>query len=472
MNVAQNEKPIVIIGAGISGLTLSILMRHFGKKVIVFEKRSPYTPNDEEDVRSFNLTITERGMKSLRSIGVEKEVIDASVSLKSRIIHHPAACVCKSEISEQSYGEEKDDMLYSIPRTTLVNLLYEKARANAKADIVFNQELVEVNKALSTLKLRDTTTYEETEIEYSLLIGADGAYSKVRSYMLLGEIMDFKISYFDWFYKKFVISPQDGKALRMDPNSLHVFPKKGGLVVAIPNQDHSFSSIYCTRISDPSDVKSKRANHEMEQRFLNDFPHLYRLGERVRTTFEESKISGLVTVNISQWTVEGNVVLVGDAAHAVFPFYGQGMNSALQDCRQLVASLEKCEYISDAINEYEIAQKASTSALSALCTKHFHYLQEGCTSPLNDSRRFVNKFLSKFNKDLWKSEYHMVAQTEIPYDMVVRILNKQKRYRKLFSIFVLDYLVAGLIVVKKRLQKPFKRRKPVNHELNLELGSI
>lgn len=459
MNQKKTDKPIVIVGAGISGLTLSILLKQHGKKVIVIEKRSPYQPNDPEDARSFNLTITERGMKSFRSIGIEKKILKHSVPLKSRIIHYPADCACQEEQSRQFYGSEANDMIFSIPRTELIHILYKEAEKNKNSEIKFDTELVEINKNSSSAVFRSHNTGEETTIKYEFLIGADGAYSKVRQYILLGEVVDFQINYFNWFYKKFIISADDGKALNMDPLALHVFPKKEALIVAIPNRDESFSCIYCTNIEDSSDFKSDLVNKDFQQKFQNHFPHICRLSEKLRQTFISSKISGLVNIQLSKWRYEDKMVLVGDAAHAVFPFYGQGMNAALQDCRNLVSCIAKHKSLNEAFIEYENVQKQSTKALSALCREHFSYLQENCTSSLTQAQLKIDRILGKIKPDFWISEYRLVAQTELPYNEILERLSRQECFRKIFGIVLADYFLAGIIMVTRKFLSFFSFKR-------------
>lgn len=440
-------QPIVIVGAGISGLTLSILLKQLGRKVIVIEKRSPYQTSEAEDPRSFNLTITQRGMKSFRSIGIEEQILSYSVPMEHRVIHH------HGKRTLQKYGTQPDDRIFSIKRSDLIQILYEKAKLNKNCEIRFDTEFVEINRENSTIVVQSRIDRSHSTLDCEFVIGADGAYSRVRNFVLSGEIVDFQIHYFDWFYKKFVISEKDGIALQMDPMALHVFPQKGALVVAIPNQDRSFSSIYCTTISNPTDVKSASSHQEMQMKFQRDFPQLFELDEEIRNSLQASKISGLVNVKLSKWRYEGKVVLVGDSAHAVFPFYGQGMNAALQDCRDLISCLARNHSLKDAFAEYETKQKESTHALAALSKAHFYYLQEESASPLLEAQGLINQFLLK---KLWQSEYRLVAQTDLPYNEIVSILKRQSRLRKFFGIVLIDYLVAGIILLQRIWGKKIK----------------
>lgn len=445
-----SNKPIVIVGAGISGLTLSILFKSMNKKVIILEKRSPYCPEDAEDPRSFNLTMTERGLKSFRDIGIEKRVLEYAVPLKSRVVHNPSSCICNHSSLVQSYGSHTNDIIFSIKRSDLINVIYEEAQKNENATILFDSELTDVNKTDSTVTFRSRVTGQESTIPYEFLIGADGSYSKVRNFILSGEIVNFQINYFEWIYKKFVISAEEGKILKMDPTALHVFPQEGALVVAIPNQDGSFSSIYCTDVKDLPDTRSERAHNIIETKFMKDFPHLFHISEKLRRTLKASKISGLLDVNLSKWSYEDKIVLVGDAAHAVFPFYGQGMNSALQDCRMLVSLLSSKSQVREAFEEYEAVQKESTKALATLCRAHFQYLYEKSFSPLCQAQRAIDQTLGKFKVFHWRSEYSLVAQTEMPYNKVVKILNKQNLIRKILCISILDHIFSVLILTARK----------------------
>jgi kynurenine 3-monooxygenase len=457
--IGSANKPIVIVGAGISGLTLSILLKAAKKEVIILEKRSPYRSDDKEDPRSFNLTITERGMKSFREIGLEAKVLEKVVPLESRVVHDPSSCICSQKKIVQRYGSNKIDKIFSIKRSDLINIIFEEAKKNENAKILFDSDVTEIDKVNSTVTYRSKIDGKETVISYDFLIGADGAYSKVRNFLLTGEIVDLHINYFSWVYKKFTISSSEGKVLGMDPASLHVFPQKGALAVAIPNQDGSFSSIYCTDIKDLPDIKSEEAHKKMESKFMKDFPHLFHLSEKLRDTLKLSKISGLVDVNLSKWRYEDKIVLVGDAAHAVFPFYGQGMNSALQDCRLLVSLLSSKKSMGDAFAEYESIQKESTNALSTLCKAHFHYLQEKSFSPLCQARRQIDSALGKFPFISWSSEYSLVAQTELPYNKVKAILRKQSWIRTLFGITFIDYVLAFFILTTRKIKFLFTQLK-------------
>ncbi|MDR3623556.1 MAG: NAD(P)/FAD-dependent oxidoreductase [Chlamydiales bacterium] len=463
-----SDRPIVIIGAGVSGLVLSILLKKLQKNILIIEKRPPFQSNKLEDPRSFNMTISERGMKCFRKIGVEKRILECAVPIKNRIIHLPISHSISQNRIVQSYGKEKEDIIFSIKRSDLIRILYEESSKNKNTKMIFDSELVDVNKNGSSLTVRSRLTNQELIMPFSLLIGADGGYSKTREFVLSGQLIDFQVKYFKWIYKKFSFSSVDARMLKIDPCSLHIFPQHNSTIFAIPNQDQSFSSIYCCDINGLSDIRSSEAHKYVESKFIEDFPQLFDLSNTIRGTLNDSKIGGLLNVHLSKWSCEDKIILIGDAAHAVFPFYGQGMNAALQDCQVLASLLVSEKNNFEALSKYETIQKTSVSALSDLCASHFYYLSQKSLSPICEAQRLIDNILKKLKIFTWHSEYNLVAQTEIPYNKISEIIRKQNTIRKLLGIVLFDYFFGLFIFFKRKVSNLFvKSKKTIQLRLNI-----
>ena len=244
-NIDTSSTPIVVIGAGISGLFFSILLKSHNKNVVLIEKRSEAQLIDQDDKRSFNLTITERGMKCFREIDIENTILEYATPIKKRITEFSLSNSSKKHRLEESYSIYGEDVLFSIKRKDLIRILYEKLTENSRFPILFSSKLIDIDRKNSVVTIYSDFNKKNMKIHFEFVVGADGASSKTREFVLCGQIVDFEMKYFSQIYKNFSVSPKEAKLLKMHSDSLYVFPKNNSIAFAIPNRNQSFSGIYC-----------------------------------------------------------------------------------------------------------------------------------------------------------------------------------------------------------------------------------
>ena len=234
-NNDTSPTPIVVIGAGISGLFFSILLKSLNKNIVLIEKRSEAQLLDQDDKRSFNLTITERGMKCFRKIDVENTILEYATPIKKRVTEFSSHSSKKRRL-EESYSNHGEDVLFSINRTNLIRILYEKLTENSQFPILFSSKLIDIDRKNSVVTIYSDFNKKNMKIVFEFVVGADGVSSKTREFVLSGQIVDFEMKYFSQIYKSFSISPKEAKLLKMNSDSLYVFPKNNSIAFAIPNR--------------------------------------------------------------------------------------------------------------------------------------------------------------------------------------------------------------------------------------------
>ncbi|WP_059359024.1 FAD-dependent oxidoreductase [Parachlamydia acanthamoebae] len=453
MKDIPNLNQAIIVGGGISGLSLSLILAQHGINVTLLEKDSEHLQN-QEDERSANFTVTNRGLILLEKLGIRQQVLENSIELTHRVIHH------QKQTIYQKYGSDSLDHPRSIRRSDLLQILKNKTVNAKNLAVRHNSCVTDLNKNDTTVTIRHSNTLET--LKGDIIIGADGAFSVVRRYITQGHLIDTKIHYFDWVYKKLVFSPSEAKSLNLSLNGLHVWPRKDGILFGLPNLDGSVACIFCTKFNKNMDLQGEFSNSYVLNTFKSLFPS-FKDFSYLLNSFNQAKICGLINIEISKFHYREKVVLVGDACHAVFPFYGQGMNAALEDCLALTASLKKYDFClhPDAFIHYNETQKKSADALQHLSTQHFFELRDQADTAWYEAKAKVSRVLEKLFPNIWKNEYSLIVRGELTYDAALKKIKRQKLYKWIFLIKLFEYCLVPLIFFKRKklILAEFRRQK-------------
>ncbi|MFE0149958.1 FAD-dependent oxidoreductase [Nonomuraea sp. NPDC059007] len=372
---------IAIVGAGPAGSLLACYLVRRGHQVEVYERRPDPRRYDDEEGRSINLGLSARGMRALTDVGLMAEIQPLTVPMRGRAVHAP-----DGKVAFHPYGNRQTEILHSIRRRDLVISLVNQADSAGAA--------FHFDTTLSALPEADA------------VVGADGAFSTVRTLMHRGARADFRQEYLPWGYKELTIP-----RMPSHHEALHVWPGgDDGLIVTHPNLDGSATATLFL----PYDKLA--AITDPEAFFADRFPDALALIPDLAKEFAERPVGHLVSIRTAPWHHEGQVVLIGDAAHAVYPFYGQGMNSALEDCTVLDACLdEHPDDLAAAFAEFEHRRRPHTDVLDELSRQNFVELRERVRSPLHHARKRADLTLARIFPGRWVPLYTMVSHTTTPY---------------------------------------------------------
>lgn len=427
MNDKKNQSNIAIIGCGISGLACAILLADQGVSVTVYDKRDPLKVDANRGV-SFNYTINGRGRHILKCLGVLDIVLSSSQILKQRIIHDG-----KKE-KKYNYGHKSDHVLHAIPRTAMIDIIYQYAKTKPGIKFQFGASLTDLNVQADSCSLKfDSDEMSIDETQYDFVIGCDGVNSQVRN--TISSLVNSKtlMEYFEWSYNEVNLTSEEVIRNNLDVSSLHVWPmRRDIIIVGIPNADNSTSCLYCAPASanrNIKDVSAAEKNKFIEhlkadvKSTLGDIESLSKINETTR-------LGRMISLQTDLWYYKNKMVLVGDAAHSIFPFYGQGMNAALQDSFSLVFHLEKHSNREEAFAAYQKERKIQTDILDRLSLAHFYFLRDKSHRALSMAKHIVDEFLCRiFHGKIWHHEYGMLAHSNEPFDKLQTIIKRQNFLR-------------------------------------------
>jgi len=435
MKDARESRQFVIVGAGLAGSLMAIYLGRRGHRVEVLERRhDPRGTNTDSSGRSINLGLSERGIRVLRDIGLLDTLLPRMVPMRGRAIHRP-----NGELVLQPYGTNDSQILHSILRRDLNIALIDKAETSATVHFSFGTRLTGLAKDETVATCIDERDGRQREVKADAVIGADGVFSMVRGEMQRGEPADYRQEFLDWGYKEVTIPPAPDGTARTELQALHVWPGSQGLIVAHPNIDNSLTgSVFLPLLGEHSLVAldSPEAVHSF---FDDAFPGARGLMPDLVEEFKTNPVGTMVSIRTSPWHYKGQIVLIGDACHAVYPFYGQGMNAAFEDCAQLDSCLGRHpDDWASAFEEYQRLRKPHTDVLADLSKQNFVELRDRLRSPLHLLMKRLDLLLNRMFPEAWKPLYTMVSHTTMPY---AKALERAERQEK-----IIKSIVAGVLV--------------------------
>ncbi|MDX5480456.1 MAG: FAD-dependent monooxygenase, partial [Hymenobacteraceae bacterium] len=319
------RKNIAIMGAGLVGSLLSLYLAKRGHSVHLYERRPDLRKTTVDGGRSINLALSDRGWRALKGIGIEEEVRKVAIPMYGRMMHDE-----EGQLTYQPYGKE-GQAIYSVSRGGLNVALMNLSEPNPDITYHFSRQALDVNLRTNEVQLLNVATGVKETIQPDLLFGADGAFSVVRGAMQKTERFNYQQSYLEYGYKELTIPATADGDWALERNALHIWPRGSYMMIALPNIDGSFT---CTLFFPYEGERSFSAiqNEEDLFSFFNEvFPDAVPLMPELAQDYFANPVGSLVTVKCFPWSYEGKSLLVGDACHAVVPFYGQGMNAGFED---------------------------------------------------------------------------------------------------------------------------------------------
>lgn len=396
------------MGAGLVGSLLSMYLKKHGYAVTVYERRPDFRKSGNYGGRSINLAISERGWKGLAGVGLEDAVRNIAIPMPGRMIHDK-----EGHLKFQPYGKP-GEAINSVSRGELNTILLNAAEA-AGVEYHFDQRVLETNMQGTSATLENTATGEIFSIEPDLIIGADGAYSLVRYAMLKTDRFDYSQTYEAHGYKELSIPAGPGGSFLIDRDALHIWPRKQFMLIALPNIDGSFTCTLFFALEGKESFESIRTAEDLDRFFDSYFPDVKPLMPTLQEDFFGNPTGLLMIVKCFPWT-HGNTLLIGDAAHAIIPFYGQGMNCGFEDCTELDALIRKYDHDwSKILPAFQHARKPNADAIADLAKLNFIEMRDLVADPDFQFKKKIAAHISELHPDKFIPVYSMVSFSHLPY---------------------------------------------------------
>lgn len=407
----SKQQNILIIGAGLCGSLLALRLGQRGYNVNVYEMRPDLRKTDISAGRSINLAFSDRGNKAMKLVGIEEKVKALCIPMNGRMLHDKEGKTFLSNYSGRDY-----EYINSISRGGLNALLLNEAETHDNVTIHFNKKCQMVDFENTTARFKDYETKVEFIEDADVIIATDGAGSALRrSYYLERKFLfSFSQEYLTHGYKELSILPTENGDYKTYKNALHIWPRGDFMVIALPNLDGSFTvTLFLSYDEGEYNFNNLTTPEIVTEFFQKEFPDALELMPNLVEDFFENPTAPLGTVKCSPWHYKGNTLLMGDSAHAIVPFYGQGMNASFEDVVEFDAVLDKHEGNWNTIfTEYEKTRKKDTDAIADLAIDNFHEMKDHVGQPIFQEKRKIEMALEKEFPDDYSSKYSLVTFNE------------------------------------------------------------
>jgi kynurenine 3-monooxygenase len=404
-----------IVGAGLAGALLAILLARRGFTVRIYERRDDPRRAAAEAGRSINLALAARGIQALEQAAIMERVRPLMIPMRGRMLHERG-----ESASLLPYGQRDDEVIYSVGRAALNRVLIEEAARLPGVTFHFGQSCSQVDPARDVLTLADRLSGETLAVPLAPTIATDGAGSAVRASLAAGGYLSVREEPLEHDYKELSMPPDRG-GFALAPHALHVWPRRGFMLIALPNTDRSFTVTLFLPRTGPISFDALRSEADVNGFFAAEFSDVVPLIPHLAMEFRDHPQGRLGTVHTAPWHVGAGVLLLGDAAHAIVPFHGQGMNAAFEDCRVLDAMLDGYEDWERLFAAFEHTRRPSAEAIARMAIENYGEMRESVLEAafleqkalaLELERRFPGRFIPRYSM--------VMFHPEIPYSEALR----------------------------------------------------
>eukprot|EP00484_Ammonia_sp_Unknown_P023800 CAMPEP_0197034078 /NCGR_PEP_ID=MMETSP1384-20130603/12282_1 /TAXON_ID=29189 /ORGANISM="Ammonia sp." /LENGTH=514 /DNA_ID=CAMNT_0042463957 /DNA_START=10 /DNA_END=1554 /DNA_ORIENTATION=- len=483
----EDDRPIVVIGAGLSGCCIALLLSQLFKttKIVVIEGRDDYRKElqritqstlessafgqfDNAATRSINLALSHRGICALKECNVYEDIVNDNllILMKGRYVHLDI-----DKFSEQLYGQDHQG-IYSISRLTLNCLFLDKLAKCKNVELKFNCKVKKIHKSGTVVfhskysktnqNGHDPHLHQDPLVDNAIdalfVLGCDGAYSSVRASLQRLGRYNFNMTYIEHGYKELTIFPNQRNEFKILPNYLHIWPKHEFMLIGLPNPDKTFT---CTLFAPWSMLESLTNEAVIESFFKSNFPDFIGLCPNYIEQCLKNPSSPLAHIDLSKWNYKNKILLLGDAAHAIVPFYGQGMNAGLEDCLILYRMLKEnglndgnvqqnMDVVGNVFDEFSRHRQPSTAALSKLSLQNYVEMRSLTAKQWFVYKKKFEKALNYYAPTVWRPIYSMVAFSTTPYNEAIERAEKQDRYLSVALTSTAILSVASLAMLASR----------------------
>ena len=457
----KEQEHILIIGAGLCGSLLALRMAQRGYKVTLIEKRPDMRHAEIEAGRSINLAFSDRGMKGLRLVGLENEVQPLCIPMKGRMIHEESG-----ENFMSPYSGRDHEFINSISRSDLNIMLLNECEKMEGITMLFNQNCTQVKLERAEATFEDYNTKENQVIKADVVMGADGVGSALRQSMFHHRkfLFSYAQDYLTHGYKELSFPPGKNGTYLTEKNALHIWPRGKDMMIALPNLDGSFTvTLFLSWEEGKDSFDSLNSPERIKEYFQREFPDALKLMPHLIEEFENNPTSPLGTIKCSPWHAYGKALLLGDAAHAIVPFYGQGMNAAFEDIVVLDQMIDKYQGAwSKVFEAYQEERKKDTDAIADLAVDNFHEMKAHTASEIFQEKRKLEIAFEKEFPEEYFSKYALVTfREDISYSQAM--LRGRVQDKAMLNL-IHDGKLAGGLSLREKLDLVIKETREMLHD--------
>jgi kynurenine 3-monooxygenase len=413
---------ITLIGAGLNGPLLALGLVKRGFDVEIYERRPDMRRVKVSAGRSINLALSTRGIYALAQAGLWQGMQPIIIPMKGRMIHSP-----DSKLTFQAYGKDESEVIHSVSRAELNMALLSAAEARG-VEIHFERRCTGIRFKDRRFSWREEASGQESKAEYQIAIGCDGSASAIREAMLRRNRFNFSQEYLNDGYKELTIAAEPGAKHAMEANALHIWPRGNYMLIALPNIDGTFACILFLPFEGADSFEKLTTKALVQEFFQSRFPDVVPLMPDLSEEFFANPTGAMVTIRCSPWHVEENTLLLGDAAHAIVPFFGQGINCGFEDCTILLELLDR--HGADwgkVFREFEEARKVNTDAIADMAIDNFVEMRDRVGDRRFLLRKQVELALEARYPQQFVPKYAMVTFHRIPYSTALQRGQVQER---------------------------------------------
>jgi kynurenine 3-monooxygenase len=417
----MSKKETVIIGAGLVGSLLSIYLSKRGYNVKIFERRADMRKQEMVAGRSINLALSDRGIMALEEVGLMDEIRKICIPMHGRFIHN-----ADGSTAYQAYGKE-GQYINSVSRGELNCKLMDLAEEN-DVQILFNEKCNSIDWTENKIAFEKTNSPESEIVKADLIFGSDGAFSAARlTHQMQHDRFQYNQYYIDFGYKELTIPPGENGTFLLEKNALHIWPRGNYMIIALPNIDGSFTCTLFFPFEGETSFATLDTKEKVRLFFEKKFTNAAALMPTLEADFFNNPTASLVTVKCFPWIRKDKFALIGDAAHAIVPFFGQGMNCGFEDCAVLNSLIEKHnDNWAEILPEYQSLRKPDGDAIADLALNNFIEMRDKVADPKFLLQKKIEAAFSKKYPDKWAPLYSQVTfSPQIRYSEA--LVNGQKQ---------------------------------------------
>lgn len=402
-------KTATIVGAGLVGSLWAVYLSKAGYKVTVIERRPDIRNAEISAGKSINLALSTRGWKALDTVGVGDEIRNIAIPMPGRMMHN-----LEGELTFQPYGKERQ-AIYSVSRGGVNAKMMDIAEKHGNAQLFYNERCYKVDLE-NGIVYTETASKEKKQYQSDVVFGTDGAFSAVRynAFQLLDRF-NLSQNYIEDGYREILLPANADGSYKLEKNALHIWPRGRFMLIALPNEDGSFTCTLFMPFKGENSFETLNTKEAVNKFFQKTFPDFYQLMPNIADAWEDHPLSSLAIIRCYPWT-HGKTALMGDAAHATVPFYGQGMNAGFEDCTVLWELMQKHnENWEKIFEEYQVMRKPDGDGVQDLSMYNYHVMRDYVADPKFLLQKKIEAFFSEKHPDKWMPLYSQVTFSHIRY---------------------------------------------------------